>query len=427
MHRRNRCDGHRVASAPMRTHSDLPPRQRRRARRPRAGWSSSPVAVIARALLLSARFLAGFYVDYLWHQQRRSRRRVLGRAPEPRSSLFAMFAGAFIAIAVRQPRHRRPARAVGVLGQHAPRRRAVPRDLRPSAADRAVRGRRRRRRCCSRCRPSATGRSGCCSATASRSASTTPQFGNDIGFYIFRLPFITFVLDWLFAAVVFIIVLVVVTHVLNGGVVLQPPRPKVRRATKAHVAVLLGAARRPEGRRLLGHPVRAHHRASRVRAGRHVLGRQRTAAGRRAARCSIALLVAGLFLSHAEDRLVAPADRRLGAVGRRSRSLGGVIYPAAIQALVVNPNQKDREARLHRAQHRRHPRTRSASTTCEEQTVTVEPISVGATSSPTSSALQRRAPAQPGHAGRPVPHRRGPAIRADDQRPRHRPVRHRRS
>ena len=58
---------------------------------------------------------------------------------------------------------------------------------------------------------------------------------------MFQLPFITFVLDWLFAALVFITLLVVATHVLNGGIVIQPPRPKVRRATKAHVAVLLAA------------------------------------------------------------------------------------------------------------------------------------------------------------------------------------------
>jgi len=32
---------------------------------------------------------------------------------------------------------------------------------------------------------------------------------------------------------------VLLTHVLNGGVLLQPPKPKVRRATKAHIAVLL--------------------------------------------------------------------------------------------------------------------------------------------------------------------------------------------
>ena len=28
-----------------------------------------------------------------------------------------------------------------------------------------------------------------------------PQFGHDVGFYVFRLPFLTFVVDWLFAAV----------------------------------------------------------------------------------------------------------------------------------------------------------------------------------------------------------------------------------
>ena len=65
------------------------------------------------------------------------------------------------------------------------------------------------------------------------------EFGNDIGFYIFQLPFITFVLDWLYAAVIFVTLLVLLTHVLNGGVLIQPPRPKVRRATKAHLAVLL--------------------------------------------------------------------------------------------------------------------------------------------------------------------------------------------
>src|SRR5207253_1441992 len=55
------------------------------------------------------------------------------------------------------------------------------------------------------------------------------------------LMFFAFVLDWLFAALVFITLLVVATHVLSGGIIIQPPRPKVRRATKAHVAVLLAA------------------------------------------------------------------------------------------------------------------------------------------------------------------------------------------
>ena len=62
-----------------------------------------------------------------------------------------------------------------------------------------------------------------------------PRFGNDVGFYMFKLPFVTFVIDWLFLAVAFITVLVLATHVLSGGIVLQPPRPKMRKIGRAHV------------------------------------------------------------------------------------------------------------------------------------------------------------------------------------------------
>ena len=65
------------------------------------------------------------------------------------------------------------------------------------------------------------------------------QFGADVGFYVFELPFIGFVLDWLFIAMVLVLLLTVLTHVLNGGVVFASPMPSVRPATKGHIAVLL--------------------------------------------------------------------------------------------------------------------------------------------------------------------------------------------
>ena len=43
-------------------------------------------------------------------------------------------------------------------------------------------------------------------AHSSPSASRDPLFGKDVGFYIFRLPFLTFVVDWLLASLVAIIV-----------------------------------------------------------------------------------------------------------------------------------------------------------------------------------------------------------------------------
>ena len=46
---------------------------------------------------------------------------------------------------------------------------------------------------------------------------TDPQFHDDVGFYVFQLPFLTFVLDWLFVALIVMLLLTVATHVLNGG------------------------------------------------------------------------------------------------------------------------------------------------------------------------------------------------------------------
>ena len=53
----------------MRTPSDLPPRQRRgRGLSDRGRVALIVVAVLLVVLLLSARFLSGFYIDYLWHE-----------------------------------------------------------------------------------------------------------------------------------------------------------------------------------------------------------------------------------------------------------------------------------------------------------------------------------------------------------------------
>src|SRR5690606_17406469 len=45
------------------------------------------------------------------------------------------------------------------------------------------------------------------------------QFHVDIGFYVFRLPFLSFVVDWLLLTMVLVLIITVLTHVLNGSVV----------------------------------------------------------------------------------------------------------------------------------------------------------------------------------------------------------------
>src|SRR3954469_8658643 len=45
-----------------------------------------------------------------------------------------------------------------------------------------------------------------------------PQFHKDIGFFAFQLPFMKFVADWLFVAIVVTTVITVIAHYLNGGI-----------------------------------------------------------------------------------------------------------------------------------------------------------------------------------------------------------------
>src|SRR5215213_6244682 len=43
-----------------------------------------------------------------------------------------------------------------------------------------------------------------------------PQFGVDVGFYVFRLPFLSFAIDWLFAALVIVLLLTLAAHLINA-------------------------------------------------------------------------------------------------------------------------------------------------------------------------------------------------------------------
>ena len=45
-----------------------------------------------------------------------------------------------------------------------------------------------------------------------------PQFNTDIGFYVFRLPFLAFVGGWTFASFVIIFIVTSAAHFLNGGI-----------------------------------------------------------------------------------------------------------------------------------------------------------------------------------------------------------------
>jgi uncharacterized membrane protein (UPF0182 family) len=297
-------------------------------------------AVVLVGLLLSARFFAGFYVDYLWHQSV-GRTDVFWGVLRAKLTMFGLFAATFIGLAV-----------VNLLIAD----RLAPVSFSANTHPVVERfhevfGRRLRLARIALAvvlgvlfaAPAISHWQDWLMFRNSKSFGIDdPQFGHDIGFYLFQLPFATFLLDWLFIAVLFITLLTVGTHVLNGGIVLQPPRPKVRRATKAHLAVLLAvlAVLKAGDYWVTRFELTTETRGFVRGATYSVVKAQLPAVTLLAL---VAVLTAGLYLSTLKTNrwrvpIIASALWLVLAL------VAGVIYPAAIQALVVNPNQRDREA-----------------------------------------------------------------------------------
>ena len=168
------------------------------------------------------------------------------------------------------------------------------------------------------------------------------QFGADVGFYVFELPFLAFVLDWLFVAMVLVLMITVLAHVLNGGVVFASPMPSVRPATKGHIAVLLAvlAALKAADYWVTRYETTNERRGFVQGATYAVVHAQLPAL---MLLMLIALLTAGLYLFTLRRGswrlpLIASALWLVVLVA------GGLLYPALVQSLVVNPNQQSREA-----------------------------------------------------------------------------------
>ncbi len=67
------------------------------------------------------------------------------------------------------------------------------------------------------------------------------QFGRDVGFYVFQLPFLKFLVGWVFAAVLVVFLFTAVWYYLHGGIRLQVrSSSRVQPQVKAHLSLLLG-------------------------------------------------------------------------------------------------------------------------------------------------------------------------------------------
>ncbi|MEO5901241.1 MAG: UPF0182 family protein, partial [Ilumatobacteraceae bacterium] len=298
--------------------------------------------VLVVGLILSLRFFAGFYVDLLWHQSL-GRSDVFWGVLRTKVLLFVLFAGAFSAIAILNLLIADRLSPVSFSANTHP------------AVERFHEFFGKRLRLFRLAVAVVVGMLFAAPAigrwqewlmfrNSKAFGISDPQFHHDIGFYLFKLPFITFLLDWLYAALIVTTLLTIATHVLNGGIIVQPPRPKVRNAAKAHVAVLLAALALVKAG---DYWVQRYELTAENRAGSIVRGATYTEVHAHLPAIVllglIAVLTAGLFLSTLKTGswrvpVIASALWAIMAL------VGGIIYPATIQALLVNPNQRDREA-----------------------------------------------------------------------------------
>jgi len=67
-----------------------------------------------------------------------------------------------------------------------------------------------------------------------------PQFGHDVGFYVFTLPFLQLVLGWLFAVVALSFFAVLVTQYLYGGLRLSGPGRRITSQASLQLSLLVG-------------------------------------------------------------------------------------------------------------------------------------------------------------------------------------------
>ncbi len=69
--------------------------------------------------------------------------------------------------------------------------------------------------------------------------ATDPQFHKNVGFFVFKLPFLSFIVSWAFVTLVVIAVFTLIAHYLNGGIRVQSGTPSVAPQVKVHISVLL--------------------------------------------------------------------------------------------------------------------------------------------------------------------------------------------
>ena len=181
-------------------------------------------------------------------------------------------------------------------------------------------------------------------ANAAPFGKVDPQFGVDLSFYIFTLPFIRLVLGYAFAAVVLAFIAAFVVHYVYGGLRLQPAGDRASRAAQTHLSLIVAVFL------ALKAVAYSYDRYSLATASSNLVqgftGLQYTDVNAVLPSLSIltfvSALVAVLFVVNAVVRRWAIPLLGFGLF-IVSAVLVGAIYPAIVQQFQVRPTEQVRE------------------------------------------------------------------------------------
>jgi uncharacterized membrane protein (UPF0182 family) len=172
--------------------------------------------------------------------------------------------------------------------------------------------------------------------------TTDPLFHKDVGFYVFDLPFISFVVTWTLVSLFVILIVTSILHFFNGGIRTTRHAPRVAPRVKAHLSVI-GA-----GIALMKAAGYVIARWELVNSTNGVVG----GAGYTDVHARMPALTILIFLSLASGLILLANVRSRGwslpavAVGLWAfvALIIGVLYPTFLQTFKVSPAQATLEA-----------------------------------------------------------------------------------
>ncbi|MEU4568040.1 UPF0182 family protein [Micromonospora sp. NPDC023956] len=173
-----------------------------------------------------------------------------------------------------------------------------------------------------------------------------PEFGVDVGFYVFQLPFLRYLLGVGFTAVVLAVVGALAVHYVFGGVRLQGVGDRMTNAARAHlttlvaVFVLFKAVAYVLDRRAM---LLEYNDSAKLYGAGYADVNALLPAKEILAYISIVVAIAIIIFSNAVMRNLVWPGISLALLGLSAVAIGG-IYPWAVQTFEVKPSARDKEA-----------------------------------------------------------------------------------